>query len=292
MSKKKADGPTVSRFQKSWKQIVPRADMKLHPDNPRVIDKHAFKKLRESVKAGYVGGIVWNKRSGYLVAGHQRIQAFDELHGNQDYALEIDVIDVDEKEEKALLVRLNSEGLMGRWDMTALELIMAEFKEEDFAPLGFDKLDAQEFFPDASWSQFASERESPAVAADAAVLAEMGNARQNTSTTSDSAPALSEENDNEDSESEEPEEASPNASSGTPDVDRFRSEKHRHKREGAGSTDDDGDYLLKVVFASDGKRAVFLEAIGADTERLIVDGGLLADFMGIELEKANVASPQ
>src|ERR1700719_3230244 len=113
--------PAISRFQHSTKQVVARAEMLFHPGTPRFIDRHARKKLRESVKKGYVGGIVWNKRTRHLIGGNQRVSIIDELHGNTDYSLEIDVVDIPLEEEGAWLVRLNNEGAMGQWDLPKLE---------------------------------------------------------------------------------------------------------------------------------------------------------------------------
>ena len=58
-----------------------------------------------------VGGIVVNKRTGYtLVSGHQRLSVMDELQKynaetkDNDYHIRVDLIDVEEKEKKELLI--------------------------------------------------------------------------------------------------------------------------------------------------------------------------------------------
>ena len=271
--------PAISRFQHSTKQVVARADMLFHPDNPRFIDRHARKKLRESVKKGYVGGIVWNKRTRHLIGGNQRVSIIDELHGNTDYSLEIDVVDIPLEEEGAWLVRLNNEGAMGQWDLPKLEPILERFRKTkdgatSFPDLGFDLLDAQDMFPDKNWSVFASDKERPDVKADAAVLAEMGELRKNEEKDHSSGDGPSEQEEESDT-GDINEHTSPEASS----VDRMRSEKHRHKREGAGTSDDDAGFLLKVMFANESQAEAFCKKIGVRVSDGFVAGEELADLL-------------
>lgn len=57
-------------------------DLKANPKNPRRISEHDYKALLTSIKTfGDLSGIVKNNRTGQLVGGHQRIQAFKELGG-------------------------------------------------------------------------------------------------------------------------------------------------------------------------------------------------------------------
>ena len=51
--------------------------------NPRMISAAALAGLKRSLgKFGDLSGIVWNQRSGHLVAGHQRLRALREEHGD------------------------------------------------------------------------------------------------------------------------------------------------------------------------------------------------------------------
>src|SRR5215831_20790554 len=50
-----------------------------NPRNPRLISDEALEKLRLALERfGDLGGIVLNRRTGHLVGGHQRIDAFKE----------------------------------------------------------------------------------------------------------------------------------------------------------------------------------------------------------------------
>jgi len=92
-----------------------RSQIKLHEKNPRTIPEENRKALKRGIKKfGMVGGIVVNKRTDYtLVSGHQRLSVMDELQRynaetkDNDYSIRVDLIDVEEKEEKELLILLN-----------------------------------------------------------------------------------------------------------------------------------------------------------------------------------------
>ena len=82
----------------------PRKDLK--PGDPE------YEKLKRSLdEFGYVEPIIWNKRTGNVVGGHQRLKVL-----KADGIKEVDcvVIDFDEEKEKALNVALNK--ISGDWD--------------------------------------------------------------------------------------------------------------------------------------------------------------------------------
>src|SRR4051812_29770 len=90
-----------SKYQKFEALDIHRSMVHGSEYNPRQINAHAKKKLRENIKKkGLLGGIVWNKRTGNLVSGHQRLAVLDSLEGSQDYLLTVDVVDLSEQEEK------------------------------------------------------------------------------------------------------------------------------------------------------------------------------------------------
>lgn len=63
-------------------------DLKGNPKNPRKIDKHDFESLVNAMKQfGDLSGIVFNVRSGQLVGGHQRTQAFKKLGGQNEVVI-------------------------------------------------------------------------------------------------------------------------------------------------------------------------------------------------------------
>lgn len=130
-----------SKFQKGEMQTMKRSDLKGAEYNPRIIDKESQKRLKKGLKDhGLVSPITYNKRTGNIVSGHQRISQLDALEKNQDYTLDVWVIDVDEKEEAILNVQLNNPSMQGDWDLDRLAEMTTEF-DIDFQEMGFTALD-------------------------------------------------------------------------------------------------------------------------------------------------------
>ncbi len=81
-----------------------RSQLSLNPYNPKVHSDKQVDGQRKNIKAfGYLGGIVWNRRTGNLIDGHRRVKALDLLNkydGTNDYPVKVEVVDFDEKAEK------------------------------------------------------------------------------------------------------------------------------------------------------------------------------------------------
>jgi hypothetical protein len=132
-----------SKYQKFTIQTINRQDIKNAEYNPRIMDKEAKKRLKAGLKKhGLVSTLTWNKRTGNLVGGHQRLEQLDALERNKDYSLDVCVIDVDEAEEAVLNVQLNNPSMQGDWDLDKLALITEDygvgFEEMGFTPLDVD----------------------------------------------------------------------------------------------------------------------------------------------------------
>ncbi|QUB64860.1 ParB N-terminal domain-containing protein [Prevotella melaninogenica] len=116
-----------------------RSQIKLHENNPRTISDENRKALKRGIKKfGMVGGIVVNKRTGYtLVSGHQRLSVMDELQKynadtkENDYPIRVDLIDVEEKEEKELLILLNNPSAQGEWNYDTLRELIPDIDYKD-----------------------------------------------------------------------------------------------------------------------------------------------------------------
>ena len=135
-----------SKYQKFVVQTINRSDIKNAEYNPRIMDKEAKKRLKEGLKKhGLVSAITWNKRTGNLVGGHQRLEQLDALEKNKNYSLDVCVIDVDEAEEALLNVQLNNPSMQGEWDLDKLAMMTEEF-DVSFDDMGFSKLDIDFMF--------------------------------------------------------------------------------------------------------------------------------------------------
>lgn len=135
-----------SKYQKFKVETISRADIKNAAYNPRIMDKEAKKRLKKGLQQhGLVSAITWNKRTGNLVGGHQRLEQLDALEKNKNYSLDVCVIDVDEKEEAILNVQLNNPSMQGDWDLDKLASMTEDFSV-DFDEMGFSKLDIDFMF--------------------------------------------------------------------------------------------------------------------------------------------------
>jgi len=107
----------------------PRKDLK--PGDPE------YEKLKQSIKKfGVVEPIVWNKRSGNIVGGHQRYKILKNMGITK---IECVVVDLDELHEKALNVALNK--ISGEFDIPVLTDLLKDLDSYDFdvSLTGFDE---------------------------------------------------------------------------------------------------------------------------------------------------------
>jgi DNA modification methylase len=113
----------------------PRQDLK--PGDP------AYEKLVRSIEEhGYVQPLVWNKTTGNLVGGHQRLKV---LIAQGFTELDVVVVELTPEKEKALNLALNK--IQGDWDDLKLAKLLDELitlPEFDLALTGFDLPEAQE----------------------------------------------------------------------------------------------------------------------------------------------------
>lgn len=106
----------------------PRKD--LQPGDPE------YEKLKRSIEEfGFVEPLVWNKRTGRLVGGHQRLKV---LKAKGIKEVEVSVVDLPENKEKALNIALNK--IEGDWDFPKLKDVLEEIDtgEFDIEITGFD----------------------------------------------------------------------------------------------------------------------------------------------------------
>jgi hypothetical protein len=156
MAKKPAvksdDGPAKKLAELGLERFeieeVHRSQLKGAPYNPRKLGDEEKKKLKAGLaRHGLVAPITWNRRSGNIVGGHQRLSQLDALAGTSNYTLKVAVIDVDDIKEKELNILLNNPNAQGEWD---LELLGNLLKDErlDLKATGFDDADVFRLFGD------------------------------------------------------------------------------------------------------------------------------------------------
>ena len=150
-----------SKYQNYDTEIITRSMIKNADYNPRIMDAEAKKRLKKNIaKHGLVSARTWNKRTGNLVGGHQRLEQLDALEKNKDYELTVCVVDVDEREEAALNVQLNNPSMQGEWDFDKLDMVTDDFDLDLKDDLGFTELDIDLMFEgDDRFSQLFENKE-------------------------------------------------------------------------------------------------------------------------------------
>lgn len=104
--------------------------------NPRLdlfAEDIEFIRIKNSLEAfGYIEPIVYNRRTGHIVGGHQRVSVLKHLGETE---AEMSIVDLDEHEEKLLNLRLNK--IKGRWDYDKLEPLLQGFTIDEALLTGF-----------------------------------------------------------------------------------------------------------------------------------------------------------
>lgn len=125
----------LSKYIKSESVELNRSAIHFAGYNPRKLSNESRKTLKRGIKKfGLVGGIVVNKRTGLtVVSGHQRLSVMDELQKfpDNDYRIRVDVIDVDEKQEKELNILMNNPNAQGTWDYDSLARLVPDIDYKD-----------------------------------------------------------------------------------------------------------------------------------------------------------------
>lgn len=147
-----ADG-LLTKFEKYEHIEISRDQLKNAPYNPRNISAEARKRLRKNIaKVGMLAPIVWNKVTGNIVGGHQRIAVLDSLHTSRDYRLHVAAVELDEKTEKAQNIFMNNERAQGEFDLDKLAHLFKEDKIS-FEDSGFDAAEIFDMFGDSPMAE-------------------------------------------------------------------------------------------------------------------------------------------
>ncbi len=125
---------------------IKRSQISLADYNPREISKDAKKRLKSGLeKYGLVSTLVWNKRTGTLVSGHQRLTIMDEKNAGKDYDITVSAVDLSPKEEAELNVQMNNTGIMGDFDFDKLNEMVKNL-DVDINNLGFSDYELDMLF--------------------------------------------------------------------------------------------------------------------------------------------------
>lgn len=109
------------------KEAEYNARVKLEPGD------REYEDIKDSIETfGYVEPIVWNKRTGNIVGGHQRVQVLKDMGAEE---IEVSEVDLSLKDEKQLSLALNK--IKGKWDYEKLKDVLKDIGEMDITATGF-----------------------------------------------------------------------------------------------------------------------------------------------------------
>lgn len=110
-----------------------------------------YEKLKRSIEQfGYVEPVIWNKTTGFVVGGHQRLKVLLDMGITE---VECVVVEMDAEKEKALNIALNK--ISGEWDKDKLALLISDLQGADFdvSLTGFEPAEIDSLFKDAQQSK-------------------------------------------------------------------------------------------------------------------------------------------
>lgn len=238
-----------------------RSDIKGFPRNPRKIDQYARKKLERGLKKlGLLEPVTVNKRSGFLVGGHQRLSCLDALHGDQDYLLDVSVVDLSPAQEAEAVILLNNPSAQGQWDLDVLGDLLSDKKLTlDLDATGFEALELGMMFEGTDYAALFTADD--AAVEDIDTLGQMGDAA---------------------SAADAADRAKQKAIEDAKKAATAKANREKMRAEHAGN-DDDLDTMVIIVCGTGEERAAIMKAFGetADGEKY-VDCRRVFDALKIE----------
>lgn len=143
-----APGPNRLSIEKFETLRIKRSQIQNAPYNPRTISESARRRLKQGLqKLGIMSPIVWNKRTGNIVSGHQRLSIMDQLvpkserlEGGKDYLVTVSAVDLNDIEEREANLLFNNAAAQGDFDLDKLTGMLS-MPDLDIEATGWDKTD-------------------------------------------------------------------------------------------------------------------------------------------------------
>lgn len=278
----------LSKYQGFHAETLHRRQFKNAPYNPRSISPRQRGKLRRTIeKFKLVETLVWNRRTGNLVGGHQRISVLDELEGTEDYMLTVSVVDVDDATERALNIALNNPELTGQYDMDLLGQVIEGLMNESpslVQDAGLDKSTLSQYFGDAFLTGEAADQaavEAPIVA-ELNAMYETGAAAEKARNAAKERMAANAANQGQPADAPSPAPAPAGPAQPEPKYD-FAGRRKEFNSER--KTLDEADVYLALTFDSAEQLAAFRHYIGLDPMLRAMDATSLFNAVGIDVNE-------
>lgn len=135
----------MEKLKTSEPTFIMRSQINLNPINPKRHTSDAIKLQAKNLKrVGYLGGIVWNEKTGNLVDGHRRVYALDSINGypEKDYELRVEKATMSEYEEKKQLTYMSVGNT--KPDLDLIAEYIGEINTDDFSQLGLSESELSE----------------------------------------------------------------------------------------------------------------------------------------------------
>jgi hypothetical protein len=258
--------PRLSKFQKYAMGRIARSQILNAPYNPRVISDESREGLKKVLRhLGLLEPLVWNKRTGNLVSGHQRISLLDALEGTPDYSLDLAIVDLDEAQEREANVAFNNPAIQGVFDFDSL-LKMGEFEGFNWEGAGINEMQRQMMFGDGI---FSADNAPEAVKIDLAVLQDISEQKR------ESKPAKKKRAQGVDDLDTTDMDLDGAAAMETDDerIERMRREKKEHREKA--TEREDTEFYATVVCRDRAQRERLMEVLGLDKDERYVNGETL-----------------
>jgi hypothetical protein len=146
---------TMVKIKQSETVIIKRSQIHFAAYNPRKKDMKVIESLKKNFKkVGFLGGIVWNIRSGNLVGGHKRVETMDLIfdYPKNDYDIKVEQIDVDDKTEKEQNIFLNNKRVQGETDFELLALVIPDIDIDSAGLTDYDISIVESLVPEFHFS--------------------------------------------------------------------------------------------------------------------------------------------
>lgn len=130
----------MKELRQSETRVIKRSQINLNPVNPKRHSDERVKLQKKNLqKVGFLGGIVWNEKTGNLVDGHRRIKAMDLYYKYDgtpatDYDVKVEVANLDEKTEKEQLTYMAVGNTKPDLDLLANYLPDIDYSEVGLSP--------------------------------------------------------------------------------------------------------------------------------------------------------------
>lgn len=114
---------------KKWELIeIKLDDVDVNEINPKIITPKNFVALKESIETfGMAEPLVFNKKTGRIVGGNQRLKVLKAMGEETAQAM---AADLTEDEEKALMMILSNQFAQGTWDIKRAIVMLDDIKDK------------------------------------------------------------------------------------------------------------------------------------------------------------------